>query len=612
MVDKSNTDEKLSTIVDRNDGRRQSLILDDDYNENETSQGLDDQYEAAIKLRNSKTLEDTSNVSDTEDSRSTISETITQPTEDNQVNVEPLMRKLDEIHNAAPTRLRRRKSKGKGTSEKKQATNKTEEPRFRSGFGDIKFYSVSSTIFDSSYFKNSEFFGIYVLFWLGTAFLMMNNIVHSYFESNEGFFQTAVMKTLRKDLVKIGFTDLGMYLGTYFAFFLQYACLKGWIVWDSSGWIIQAVYDFIHGAFWLYFASDQCMSYPWIGKVFLVLHNLVFIMKMHSYAFYNGYLWRILRELEFSEDYLERLTNGKVRLPEKYDLERTKNILDGSIRFCKFELEYQSSATTMSSDSPIESFDLEDDIHDLQKRNIVKFPTNVNLFNFFEYSMFPTLVYTLNYPRTRRIRWQYVLEKTCGVFGIIFLMILVAQNWMYPIIQRAIALQDMPTADKWRGCMFILLDMIPPFLMEYLFTFFLIWDAILNVIAELSRFADRDFYGPWWSCSDWSEYARIWNRPVHKFLLRHVYHSSISVLKLNNSRAILGTFILSSLVHELVMFVIFNRLRGYLLVMQMSQLPLVALCNTRFMKNRKVLGNVMCWFGFISVPSMICTFYLIF
>jgi sterol O-acyltransferase len=48
------------------------------------------------------------------------------------------------------------------------------------------------------------------------------------------------------------------------------------------------------------------------------------------------------------------------------------------------------------------------------------------------------------------------------------------------------------------------------------------------------------------------QYARDWNRPVHSFLLRHVYHSSISAFQLSKKSATFVTFLLSALVHELV------------------------------------------------------------
>ena len=125
---------------------------------------------------------------------------------------------------------------------------------------------------------------------------------------------------------------------------------------------------------------------------------------------------------------------------------------------------------------------------------------------------------------------------------------------------------------------------------------YLIWESVLNILAELTYFADRSFYDTWWNSGthicllkqkrhpltrsfpivSWDQYARDWNRPVHNFLLRHVYHSSISFMKVNKHVATLITFLLSACVHELVMWCIFKKLRGYLLMMQMCQLPVSA------------------------------------
>ncbi|KAK6460850.1 sterol O-acyltransferase 2 [Scheffersomyces coipomensis] len=494
----------------------------------------------------------------------------------------------------------------------KENDSKQHNHKYKSPLGDIRFHSVSSTIFDSQDFKDSQFFGFYVLFWLGTAFYMINILVHAYFVKSEFILEWPVVKLLLKDLYKVGLTDLAMYLSTYFVFYIQYACKLNVISWERVGWIVQSVFEIAHLRFWLWFASDSVMGFSWIAKVFLVLHNLVFIMKMHSYGFYNGYLWKIMKELQFSESYLARINSDTdVKIPEGYTIDQLKSTLQESIEFCKFDLEYQSQATTIKSDAyKFDESRINESLESLQAKNIITFPSNISFFNFFEYSSFPTVVYTLHYPRNERIRWSYVFQKTCAVFGIIFLMILVAQNWMYPLVLQCIEVRKLPVQERFSRYIFILLDMIPPFLMEYLFTFFLIWDSILNAIAELTRFADREFYGPWWSCTDWSEFSRIWNVPVHKFLLRHVYHSSISSFKVNKFQAALLTFIISSIVHELVMYVIFGTLRGYLLLLQMSQIPLVMFSRTAFMKDKKVLGNIICWFGFLSGPSMICTLYL--
>ncbi|WFD23285.1 hypothetical protein MEQU1_001974 [Malassezia equina] len=74
--------------------------------------------------------------------------------------------------------------------------------------------------------------------------------------------------------------------------------------------------------------------------------------------------------------------------------------------------------------------------------------------------------------------------------------------------------------------------------------------------AEITRFADREFYRDWWNSTTMEEFARDWNRPVHHFLLQHVYVSLIFQVGLSKSTASLFTFLLSSVFHELVMIVV--------------------------------------------------------
>ena len=45
----------------------------------------------------------------------------------------------------------------------------------------------------------------------------------------------------------------------------------------------------------------------------------------------------------------------------------------------------------------------------------------------------------------------------------------------------------------------------------------------LNVLGELTRFGDREFYRDFWNAATLGDYWRSWNMPVHKFLLRTVY-----------------------------------------------------------------------------------------
>jgi sterol O-acyltransferase len=331
-----------------------------------------------------------------------------------------------------------------------------------------------------------------------------------------------IVRILRKDLFKVAATDLEMYLAGYFCVALQWAIRAGFIRWRTSGWIIQNVSitkfhpPMLHAnvlqvfqTFFLFFFIwlAKHRNYPWIGCVFLLLHSLVLIMKMHSYAFYNGYLWNTLEDLHLVEGKLKKLQDcenkdGSTAATEEF-LELHK--------FLREELAAQSTTTP--------------------------FPANLSLCNYFEYSMFPTLVYQIDYPRTNSINWSYVGEKIAAVFGVFFLMIVLAEKYLYPIAMEAIELRSMPFMEKVFEYPLVLLNLTLPFVLMYLLVFYIIWDAILNAIAELTCFSDREFYGPWWNSVTWDQFARDWNVPVHRFLLRHVYHSSISTFNVSKKAA---------------------------------------------------------------------------
>jgi sterol O-acyltransferase len=211
------------------------------------------------------------------------------------------------------------------------------------------------------------------------------------------------------------------------------------------------------------------------------------------------------------------------------------------------------------------------------------YPSNLSITNHYEYIVLPTLVYELEYPRSDRINWYYVAEKSVAVFGVLGIMNLVSQAFIYPVVVRTIEMKDagMSLQDRLKVFPWILSDLIFPFMMgklqhppskrvamlsfQYMMTWYVIWECILNLLAELTYFADRGFYADWlvtvigiyftliltpkrWNSVSWDQFARDWNRPVHNFLLRHVYHSSISSMKVNKNTATLITFFLSACV----------------------------------------------------------------
>lgn len=429
------------------------------------------------------------------------------------------------------------------------------------------------TILDSPEWKNSQFFGFYVLFWVVCAVYHFRILLMNYAETGQ-LLRRDILDTLLRDLWHVALVDFAMYILMYPVFFLQKLVAAGYINWRSFGWMLQHIYQTLYLVLFVSYARVN--DFTWIAQIFLTLHALVQMMKMHSFAVYNGFI----KSVSLKADRLESSIADRG---------------DSS----KFDAQLS------------DSFDKE--LLAEMKKEVDTYPGNLTLRNFFMYTMFPVVVYEASYPRTDRIRWSYAFRKILATLGVFMVMIVIAQQQMHPVALRAIEIREnYPLEDRLKQYPLVFLEVFPPFMMLYLLTFYIIWDAILNSIAELTKFGDREFYRDWWNSTEWANFARDWNVPVHNFLQRHVYLSSRLFLKFSKIQAMFFTFFFSALVHELAMYVIFGRVRGFLLFIQLTQLPMQFLSELHFFKSRPTLGLIMFWLGVAVGPSFVCSLYLTF
>ncbi|KAH8685930.1 MBOAT, membrane-bound O-acyltransferase family-domain-containing protein [Tricladium varicosporioides] len=516
----------------------------------------------------------------------------------------------------------------------------------KSKFSDLVF-TRRFTAFDRQNVESaaSPFHGFFTLFWLGTGIYMLQIAAANWQKHGNILGSNEIMGLMfQRDLVVLGLSDGLMCASTYFGVALQHVIFRGWLSWNRQGWIIQSLWQ----AFFLFavLAWTLFREWPWTHTVFFVLHGIVMLMKQHSYAFYNGHLSdvykmraKLLQKLKLLEN-IETVETPSATTPKVSSL--TTSYLDfrpnsndlnqhrQSLRRSSIHEEASNIsqiAAAIESGEPLDvdqvqafqriiNWEIDALTEDLKGKCTNSgnyYPKNLNAANHFEYIVLPTLVYELEYPRSESINWYYVAEKAVAVFGVLGIMNLVSQTFIYPVVVRTIEMKDagMTIQERLREFPWILSDLIFPFMMEYMMTWYVIWECILNLLAEITYFADRGFYDDWWNSVSWDQFARDWNRPVHNFLLRHVYHSSISSMKVNKYTATLITFFLSACVHELVMWCLFKKLRGYLLFLQMTQIPLVQLSRSRFLKGRETLGNLIFWIGIFTGPSLLCSLYLI-
>lgn len=232
----------------------------------------------------------------------------------------------------------------------------------------------------------------------------------------------------------------------------------------------------------------------------------------------------------------------------------------------------------------------------------VKYPRNVTLGNLLYFIVAPILVYETGYPRTEGVRPRYVIWHSFQLLICLVVQYVLLMQFCVPIWRTA--------APKDRLWWFSMKLALPCFFM-WLLLFWGVFHCALNGIAELTSFADRQFYQEWWNATDLNQFWRTWNIPVHEWCIRHLYVETVSRQKLNRQTAALGTFLLSAVFHEYVCLVGFRMLRPYMFGGMMLQVPLVK-WSTRWAGTRT--GNCLMWvmlfIGQSWVPLLYCRDYL--
>ncbi|KAF9969809.1 hypothetical protein BGZ73_007671 [Actinomortierella ambigua] len=437
--------------------------------------------------------------------------------------------------------------------------------------------------------KNQDpFRGFHTLFWIVMGAYGVITF-HEEWTRVGKLFGGSLFSSFSQDAIFLAFSDFCLVLSTFFAFALVKLVAKGWI----SDW-------------------------PWVQSGFFTLHGITMLMKIHSYITSNGEYSDKLSDLEQLEAVYGDLKKNDTEFPDDAGLEGSDTSDDdlqsrhkaSAIAASILLKDHQSHQhPRVGKDTQVQDSTLvvtpqmlADEIKELRNELTTStgelWPANVTVWNFMDYLLVPTLIYELRYPRTEKIRLAYIFEKAVATLGTFTLLYLTTEHYIYPVI-----------FDERISPLRALVMLLIPFMMNYLMIFYIIFECICNAFAELSCFADRNFYEDWWNCETFDEWARKWNKPVHNFLLRHVYASGIESWHLSKSNAALLTFFLSSCVHELVMMVVTRKVRMYLFFLQMFQLPLIWMGNSKIVRSQPRLANAFFWMGMFCGPPLLGVAY---
>ncbi|KAF2738738.1 sterol O-acyltransferase [Polyplosphaeria fusca] len=445
---------------------------------------------------------------------------------------------------------------------------------------------------DSEY---HDFRGFFVLFWIGLAIMVITSMLRNMRETGYPLI-IRQWGYLKERVWELGLSDGAMVFSTAISLPLHKWFMKSNLFrWNRLGVVVQSVYQALWLAFWTTWPFIR--DWSWTAQVFFTLHLLAIMMKMHSYAFYCGHLSETRRRL-FD---LDKPDGRSMSAPYRYPRPRT-HLHEIPQSPTNEDPDKQEALRLLREDL---AFELASPLGN------VSYPQNLTLANYADFILCPTLCYEIEYPRTPRIRWMEVFYKTLAVAGCIFLMIVTAEEFILPVLNEA---SDNLRSARSVGEFFLILGetigrMLFPFMVMFLLVFLSIFEYVLGAFAELTRFADRQFYADWWNSSDWLEFSREWNKPVHHFFRRHVYSASKTHVSRPVATAI--TFLISALAHELVLGCITRKFRGYGFFAMMLQMPIVMVQRSKYVKGKTLLNNVLFWCSMVLGLSMMCALYVL-
>ncbi|KAK2991100.1 hypothetical protein RJ640_021564 [Escallonia rubra] len=243
-----------------------------------------------------------------------------------------------------------------------------------------------------------------------------------------------------------------------------------------------------------------------------------------------------------------------------------------------------------------------------------EYPHNVSFKSLAYFMVAPTLCFQPSYPRTDHIRKGWVVRQLIKLIVFTGLMGFIIEQYINPIVRNS----QHPLKGNLLYAIERVLKLSVPNLYVWLCMFYCFFHLWLNILAELLRFGDREFYKDWWNAKTIEEvelcpfaYWRMWNMPVHKWMVRHLYFPCIRN-GIPKGVAVVIAFLISAIFHELCIAVPCHIFKFWAFIGIMLQVPLVMV--TKYLQDKfrnSMVGNMIfwCFFCILGQPMCVLLYY---
>ncbi|VBB25954.1 unnamed protein product [Acanthocheilonema viteae] len=240
----------------------------------------------------------------------------------------------------------------------------------------------------------------------------------------------------------------------------------------------------------------------------------------------------------------------------------------------------------------------------LQKRNLLTYPHSLTLQNLYYFIFAPTLCYELQFPRTNGRRKSFIVKRTAEFGCLTLIIIALCQQWIVPLLRNSV---EPFTTMNFSLCIERVLKLAVPNHVIWLISFYTTFHSLLNLIAELMEFADRQFYLDFWNAETLAVFWKTWNIPVHRWALRHIYRPMI-FNGFSRMNAACAVFFVSAFFHEYLVSVPLHMFRFWAYLCMMAQIPL-SIFTEKMLKGGR-LGNIVMWLSLILGQPLTILMYV--
>ncbi|MGH0116292.1 UNVERIFIED_CONTAM: hypothetical protein FKN15_003472 [Acipenser sinensis] len=188
----------------------------------------------------------------------------------------------------------------------------------------------------------------------------------------------------------------------------------------------------------------------------------------------------------------------------------------------------------------------------------------------------PTLCYQLNFPRNVIIRKWFLARRALEI--------------------------EMDMTAKIKHVM----ELVAPNNFIWIILFYWFCHSVLNFMAELLKFGDREFYADWWNSDNLNRFWTTLNLPFHKWSMRHVYRPLL-MQGFPQWQAQVIVYMVSAALCEYVIAIPLEMFRFWIFATIVLQAKMTLLLG-RFSSGN--YGNCLVWLGVLVGPPIAVLTYL--